>query len=77
MAIDQLKAFLKKIQEDKDLLSQVKEASTAKEIVEIAADFGYQFTSHELKVMSKEDIPGIRIKAQDTSPSYNFGESGN
>ena len=77
MAIEQVKAFLKKIKEDQDLLLQVSEASTAQEIAEIAANFGYQFTGHELKTMSKESIYGIRIKTQDTSPSYNFGESGN
>ena len=49
----------------------------ANEIAEIALSFGYEFSGEELKAISKERIPGIRIKKQDTSPSYNFGESGN
>tara|TARA_Y100001968_G_scaffold305358_1_gene321133 strand:+ start:122 stop:355 length:234 start_codon:yes stop_codon:yes gene_type:complete len=77
LSIDQLKAFLQRIQEDKELLARVKEASTANEIAEIASKFGYQFSGEQLKAMSKESIPGIKIKKQDTSPSYNFGEGGN
>ena len=77
MAKEQLKEFLKTIQADKELLAKVKEASTANEIAEIALKFGYEFSGEELKAMSKENIPGIRVKKQDTSPSYSFGESGN
>ena len=29
-----------------------------------------------LKAISKENIPGVKIRKQDTSPSYSFGESG-
>ena len=39
MAIDQLKAFLKEIQQNKDLLESIKQASTANEITEIASKF--------------------------------------
>ncbi len=77
MAIDQLRAFLLKIQQDKALLESVRKAATANEIAEIASKFGYEFSGDELKAISKENIPGVKIKRQDTSPSYNFGESGN
>ena len=76
MAIDQLKAFLKEIQQNKDLLESIKQASTANEIAESACEFDYQFSGDELKAISKENIPGVKIKKQDTSPSYSFGESG-
>ena len=76
MAIEQLKAFLKEIQQNKDLLESIKQASTANEIAEIAFKFDYQFSCNELKAISKENIPGVKIKKQDTSPSYSFGESG-
>ena len=76
MAIEQLKAFLKEIQHNKDLLESIKQASTANEIAEIASKFDYQFSGDELKAISKENIPGVKIKKQDTSPSYSFGESG-
>jgi len=76
MAIEQLKAFLKEIQQNKDLLESIKQASTANEIAEIASKFDYHFSGDELKAISKENIPGMKIKKQDTSPSYSFGESG-
>ena len=51
-------------------------AATANEIAEIASGFGYDFSGNELKAISKENISGIKIKHQDTSPSYSFGEKG-
>tara|TARA_B100000214_G_scaffold345779_1_gene295925 strand:- start:492 stop:755 length:264 start_codon:yes stop_codon:yes gene_type:complete len=76
MATDQLKAFLSALQTNKILLDAIKGAATANEIAQIASEFGYHFTSNELKLASKEKIDGVRIKNQDTSPSYSFGESG-
>ena len=77
MTREQLQAFLAKIQKDSAILKEVQKASTANEIAEIAAEFGYQFTGDELKALSEESFPGVKIKKQDTSPSYSFGESGN
>jgi len=76
MAIDHLKAFLAALPKNKELLNAIGSAATANEISEIAAEFGYQFSGEELKAISKEEIPGVKIKKQDTSPSYSFGESG-
>ena len=76
MAIDQLKAFLSELQKNQELLNAIRVAATANEIAEIASKFGYQFSGNELKAASKENITGVRIKKQDTSPSYSFGESG-
>ena len=76
MAIDQLKAFLGELQKNRELLESINKASTANEIAEIASEFGYQFSGDELKAISKENLPGVKIKKQDTSPSYSFGESG-
>ena len=77
MTVDQLKAFLAEIQHNNELLSSIKSASTANEIAEIAQGFGFLFSGEELKAISKENIPGVKVKKQDTSPSYSFGESGN
>ena len=73
----QLKAFLAELQQNNDLLSSIKNAATANEIAEIANKFGFEFSGDELKAISKENIPGVKVKKQDTSPSYSFGESGN
>ena len=76
MAIDELKTFLAELQKNKELLIAIGNAATANEIAEIASGFGYEFSGDELKAISKENIPGLKIKKQDTSPSYSFGESG-
>ena len=76
MAIDQLKAFIAELQKNKELLAVIRDAATANEISEIASKFGYQFSGDELKAASEENIAGVKIKKQDTSPSYSFGENG-
>jgi len=62
---------------DKVLFKKVSSVGTAIEIVRIGKELGYNFTVDELKSFSDNEIKGIRIKKQDTSPSYSFGESGN
>ena len=76
MAINELKAFLKELKKNKKLLNAVSVVATANEIAEIASEFGYHFSGDELKAASKENIAGVKIKKQDTSPSYSFGENG-
>ncbi len=51
--------------------------ATADEIANIAKEYGYNFTGQELKNISNQFIDGVKIKTQDTTPSYNFGEEGN
>ena len=75
--MDQLKAFLAELQQNDVLLNSIKNAATANEIAQIANEFGFEFSGDELKAISKENIPGVKVKKQDTSPSYSFGESGN
>ena len=76
MATDQLKAFLSDLQKNKKLLNAIRGAATANEIAEIASEFGYKFSGGVLKAASKENIAGVKIKKQDISPSYSFGDSG-
>tara|TARA_B100000945_G_C20349562_1_gene581555 strand:- start:205 stop:438 length:234 start_codon:yes stop_codon:yes gene_type:complete len=77
LSIEKLKQFLTDIQENKILLEKVSNVGTAAEIVSIANEFGYEFSVNELKSASEKSFKGVKIKKQDTSPSYNFGESGN
>ncbi len=77
MSLNQLKEFLQEIKTNKNLYEKVSKVGTANEIAVIAKEFGYQFTGNELKSISNEELKGIKIKRQDTSPSYTFGESGN
>tara|TARA_Y100000589_G_C26584353_1_gene399721 strand:- start:91 stop:324 length:234 start_codon:yes stop_codon:yes gene_type:complete len=73
----QLKEFLNELKKNKSLYEKVSFVATANEIANIAKEYGYNFTGHELKKISNEFIDGVKIKAQDTTPSYNFGEEGN
>ena len=76
MAINELKAFIEELKNNKKLLNAIRTAATANEIAEIGSEFGYKFSGDELKAASKKIIAGVKIKKQDTSPSYSFGESG-
>ena len=77
MSDDQIKKFLIEIQNNKNLLDKVLSVGTADEIAKIAYDSGFKFTGKELKNISSEVVNGVKIKSQDTTPSYNFGEGGN
>ena len=77
MSVDQIKKFLIEIQNNRNLLDQVLSVGTADDIAKIANDSGFKFTGKELKNISSKVINGVKIKSQDTSPSYNFGEGGN
>ena len=77
MSEDQIKKFLIEIQKNKNLRDQVLSVATANEIAKIANDSGFKFKGSELKNISNKVINGVKIKSQDTSPSYNFGEGGN
>ncbi len=78
MAKEDLKRFLIDLKSNKKLFENVSNVGTAKEIALIANKFGYQFTDEELKSFSNTNsFEGIKIRKQDTSPSYSFGENGN
>ena len=77
MSLDQLKEFLQEIKKNKKLYEKVSKVGTADEIASIAQSFGYEFTGNELKSINNKELRGVKIKKQDTSPSYPFGESGN
>ncbi len=77
MSQDQLKEFLQELKMNKILYEKVSKVATADEIATIARSFGFEFTGIELKSIENKDLKGIKIKKQDTTPSYPFGENGN
>ena len=77
LSLNQLKEFLQEIKINKSLYEKVSKVATADDIASIAQTYGYEFTGIELKSIKNKDLEGIKIKKQDTSPSYPFGESGN
>ena len=78
MSKEELKKFLINLKTNKELFEEVSNVGTANEIALIASKFGYRFTGEELKSFSNDNsFKGIKIRKQDTSPSYSFGESSN
>ena len=78
MSKEDLKKFLIDLKSNKELFENVSNVGTANEIALIASEFGYRFTGEELKSFSNENgLKGIKIRKQDTTPSYSFGENGN
>tara|TARA_Y100001970_G_C14230397_1_gene858258 strand:- start:545 stop:778 length:234 start_codon:yes stop_codon:yes gene_type:complete len=77
LSFEHLKNFLIELQQNQILYQKVSKVATANEIALIAKEFGYEFTGEELKNISNEFVPGVKVKKQDTTPSYNFGEEGN
>ena len=77
MSMEELKRFIVAIRTDKSLYETISGLATANEIAAMASHLGFQFTGTELKSISNQNIEGVKIKSQDTTPSYNFGEGGN
>ena len=78
MSKEDLKRFLIDLKSNKELFETISNVGTANEIALIANEFGYKFTGEELKNFSNiKNFKGVKIKKQDTSPSYSFGENGN
>ena len=77
MSKEDLKRFLIDLKNNKELFETVSNVGTANEIALIANKNGYKFTGEELKSFSNSKFEGIKIRKQDTSPSYSFGENGN
>jgi len=77
LSLDQLKEFLQEMKKNRRLYEEVSKVGTANDIASIAKSFGYEFTGNELKSINNKELRGVKIKKQDTSPSYPFGESGN
>ena len=71
MAIDQLKAFLQKMQSDPALKEQVLAMSTADDVARIALKLGYEFSGDELLRMSGKKVGQVTVKKNDLPGEYN------
>ena len=61
MALDQLEAFLKKMQSEPSIKNEVLTASTADEVALIALKFGFEFSGDELLRMSGKKLGGVTV----------------
>ena len=61
MALDQIEAFLKKMQSEPSLKNEVLTSSTADEVALIALKFGFEFSGDELLRMSGKKLGGVTV----------------
>ena len=71
MALDQLKAFLVRMQDDETLKQTVLAASTADDVAKIAATMRYEFSGDELLRLSGKKVGRVTVSKQDTPGEYN------
>ncbi len=71
MALDQLKTFLKKMQESPELKDQVLSSSTADDVAKIAQNLGYEFSGDELLRFSGKKVGRVTVQKNDVPGEYN------
>ncbi len=71
MAIDQLKAFLQKMQEDPSLKAEVLDSSTADDVAQIAQRMGYEVSGEELLRFSGKKVGRVTVTKNDMPGEYN------
>ncbi len=71
MSVDQLKAFLKKMQGDAALKSEVLSSSTADDVAQIALKLGYEFSGDELLRFSGKKVGKVTVRKNDVPGEYN------
>ena len=71
MSIDQLRRFLKEMQNDDYLKNEVLSSSTADEVALIALRRGYEFSGDELLRFSGKKVGRVRVQKTDVPGEYN------
>ena len=70
MALDQLEAFLKKMQSETALKNEVLASSTADEVAQIALKLGFEFSGDELLRMSGKKVGRVTVKRENLPGEY-------
>ena len=71
MSLDQLKAFLGKVQDDQSLRQAVQAAATADDVAQIGAGLGFEFSGNELLLLSGKKVGRVTVTKQDLPGEYN------
>ncbi|MEX0587878.1 MAG: Nif11-like leader peptide family natural product precursor [Cyanobium sp.] len=71
MGLDQLKAFLGKVQDSEPLRQAVLAAATADDVAQIGAGMGYEFSGDELLRLSGKKVGRVTVTKQDLPGEYN------
>ncbi|KMM16718.1 Nif11-like leader peptide family natural product precursor [Synechococcus sp. GFB01] len=70
MALDQLRAFLLRVQEDPALRQAVQAAATADDVAQLAAPLGFEFSGDELLRISGQRVGRVTVTKQDIPGEY-------
>ena len=70
MALNQLKAFILKMQQDESLKQRVLAASTADDVSKIAVAMGYEFSGDELLRLNGKKVGQVTVVKPDHPGEY-------
>ena len=71
MSLDQLKAFLRRMQDDPALRQAAQAAATADAVAQLAGQLGYEFSGDELLRLSGQKVGRVTVTKQDIPGEYN------
>ena len=71
MSIDQLRSFLKEMQNDENLKNDVLASSTADDVALIALERGFEFSGDELLRFSGKKVGRVTVQKNDVPGEYN------
>jgi predicted ribosomally synthesized peptide with nif11-like leader len=71
MSLDQLKAFLGRVQDDPALRQAVQAAATADDVAQLGAGLGFTFSGDELLRLSGKKVGRVTVTKQDLPGEYN------
>ncbi|MCP9939640.1 MULTISPECIES: Nif11-like leader peptide family natural product precursor [unclassified Synechococcus] len=71
MSLDQLKAFLKRVQNDEKTKQEILSAATADDVAVIAMKLGFEFSGDELLRVSGKKFDRVTVHKQNIPGEYN------
>lgn len=71
MSLDQLRAFLARVQQDADLRASVMAAATADDVAQIALKLGFEFSGDELLRASGQRFDRVTVHKNTIPGEYN------
>ena len=71
MTIQNIRAFLAKMQDDPIIKKKVLASSTADDVAQLALKLGYEFSGDELQRFSAKKVGKVTVKKNDVPGEYN------
>ncbi|MEB3263729.1 MAG: Nif11-like leader peptide family natural product precursor [Synechococcus sp.] len=71
MSLEQLRAFLARMQQEEALKREVLAAATADDVAQIALKLGYEFSGDELLRASGQRFDRVTVRKNDIPGEYN------